>query len=195
MNEQLENLRSEMKRAGVDVYLIPTDDFHQSEYVGDHFRAIRFLSGFTGEGNMVVTKDHAVLFTDGRYFIQAEKEMEGRGIELMKMGQLGVPALDDYLLEKTPEGGVLGFDGRCVDFEHGDLLKKKLSAKNATLSTGTDLVGNVWAERPALAASKVWILEEKYTGKSAGEKLKDLRIFMKEHDADLHIITSLDDIA
>ncbi|MBP3803642.1 MAG: aminopeptidase P family protein [Oribacterium sp.] len=195
MNKQLENLRSEMKKAGVDVYLIPTDDFHQSEYVGDHFRAIHYLSGFTGEGNMVVTKDSAALFTDGRYFIQAEKEMEGRDIDLMKMGQPGVPALDDYLLEKTPEGGVLGFDGRCVDFEHGDLLKKKLSAKNASLSTDTDLVGNVWAGRPALAASKVWILEEKYTGKSAGEKLKDLRLFMKEHDADIHIITSLDDIA
>jgi len=195
MNEQLKNLRDEMEKAGVDVYLIPTDDFHQSEYVGDHFRAIHYLSDFTGEGNMVVTKDSAALFTDGRYFIQAEKEMEGRDIELMKMGQPGVPALDDYLLEKTPEGGVLGFDGRCVDFKHGDSLKKKLSAKNASLSTGADLVGNVWGGRPALAASKVWILEEKYTGKSAGEKLKDLRECMKEHGADLHIITSLDDIA
>ncbi|ETP72416.1 Xaa-Pro aminopeptidase [Lachnospiraceae bacterium JC7] len=195
MNLQIDKLRGEMNKRGIDVYLIPTDDFHQSEYVGDYFRAIKYLSGFTGEGNLVVTKDTAALFTDGRYFIQAEKELSGKDVELMKMGEPGVPSLDEYLSEKTPEGGVLGFDGRCVDFQHGSSLEKKLSKKKASVHAGQDLVGIIWGERPALSESRVWILGEKYTGKSAAEKLSDLRKYMKEQDTDLHIVTSLDDIA
>ena len=126
MNLQLDKLRVEMNKRGIDVYLVPTDDFHQSEYVGDYFRAIHYLSGFTGEGNLVVTVDTAALFTDGRYFIQAEKELSGKDVELMKMGEPGVPSLEEYLYDKTPEGGVLGFDGRCVDFQQGKKLQDKL---------------------------------------------------------------------
>lgn len=195
MNLQLDKLRMEMNKRGIDVYLVPTDDFHQSEYVGDYFRAIKYLSGFTGEGNLVVTKDTAALFTDGRYFIQAEKELSGKDVELMKMGEPGVPSLDEYLFEKTPEEGALGFDGRCVDFQHGSSLEKKLSKKNASVHAGQDLVGLIWEGRPALSESRVWVLGEQFTGKSAAEKLKDLRDYMKEQDTDLHIVTSLDDIA
>ena len=144
MNLQLDKLRLEMNKRGIDVYLVPTDDFHQSEYVGDYFRAIHYLSGFTGEGNLVVTKDTAALFTDGRYFIQAEKELSGKDVELMKMGEPGVPSLDDYLIEKTESGGSLGFDGRCVDFQHGNFLQNRLSKKKASVHAGTDLVGLIW---------------------------------------------------
>ncbi|OON87729.1 peptidase M24 [Oribacterium sp. C9] len=195
MNLQLDKLRGEMNKRGIDVYLVPTDDFHQSEYVGDYFRAIHYLSGFTGEGNLVVTGDTAALFTDGRYFIQAEKELSGKDVELMKMGEPGVPSLDEFLLEKTPEGGILGFDGRCVDFEHGDKLQMKLSKKRASVHAGDDLVGLIWERRPELSESRVWILGEQFTGKSAAEKLNDIRDYMKEQEADLHIVTSLDDIA
>ena len=195
MNEQLRNLREKMQLAGIDTYLITTEDYHQSEYVGDYFRAIHYLSGFTGEGSMVVTRDSAALFTDGRYFIQAEKELKGREVSLMKMGEPGVPHIDEYVVDKTPEGGVLGFDGRAIDFEHGLALQENLSEKSATISAGQDLVGAIWEQRPHLATSKIWILDEKFTGKSAADKLSDVRKFMKEKDSDIHIISSLDDIS
>lgn len=195
MNLQLDKLRVEMNKRGIDVYLVPTDDFHQSEYVGDYFRAIHYLSGFTGEGNLVVTGDTAALFTDGRYFIQAEKELSGKDVELMKMGEPGVPSLEEFLYDKTPEGGALGFDGRCVDFQQGKKLQDKLSKKKASVHAGTDLVGLIWEGRPEMSESKVWILGEQFTGKSASDKLSDLRDYMKGQDSDLHIVTSLDDIA
>lgn len=195
MNIQIDKLRMEMDKRKIDIYLIPTDDFHQSEYVGDYFRAIHYLSGFTGEGNLVVTKDTAALFTDGRYFIQAEKELSGKDVELMKIGEPGVPSLDDYLLEKICEGGVLGFDGRCVDYQHGSFLQDKLSKKKASVHAGVDLVGLIWEERPLLSESQVWILGDEFTGKNSADKLMDLRKYMKEQEADIHIVTSLDDIA
>ena len=141
MNAALDALRQQMKKYDIDTYLVPTDDFHLSEYVGMYFRAIRFLSGFSGEGNLVVTQDSAALFTDGRYFIQAEQEMAGRDVELMRMGEPGVPALDDYLVSVTPEGGYLGFDGRCVDFHHGMTLRDRLAEKAVAVKAEQDLVG------------------------------------------------------
>lgn len=195
MNEALDALRQEMKKYDIDTYLVPTDDFHQSEYVGEYFRAIRFLSGFTGEGNLVVTKESAALFTDGRYFIQAEQELAGRDVELMRMGEPGVPALDDYLVSVTPEGGFFGFDGRCIDFHHGMTLRDRLAEKAVAVKAEQDLVATVWKDRPELASSRVWILEDRFAGKSTAEKLADLRALMQQKGAGFHIITSLDDIA
>lgn len=195
MNAALDALRQQMKKYDIDTYVVPTDDFHLSEYVGMYFRAIRFLSGFTGEGNLVVTQDSAALFTDGRYFIQAEQELAGRDVELMRMGEPGVPVLDDYLVSVTPEGGYLGFDGRCVDFHHGMTLRDRLAEKAVAVKAEQDLVGQVWTDRPALASSRVWILEDRFAGKSAAEKLAELRALMRQKGAGFHIITSLDDIA
>ena len=195
MNVALDALRQQMKKYDIDTYLVPTDDFHLSEYVGMYFRAIRFLSGFTGEGNLVVTQDSAALFTDGRYFIQAEQELAGRDVELMRMGEPGVPALDDYLVSVTPEGGYLGFDGRCVDFHHGMTLRDRLAEKAVAVKAEQDLVDQVWTDRPALASSRVWILEDRFAGKNAAEKLAELRALMQQKGAGFHIITSLDDIA
>ncbi|HAT02758.1 MAG TPA: peptidase M24 [Oribacterium sp.] len=195
MNEAITLLRQEMKKAGVDVYLVPTDDFHQSEYVGEYFRAIRFLSGFTGEGSLVVTMDEAKLFTDGRYFIQAAGELAGSGVELMKMGEPGVPTLDDYIKSVVPEGGFLGFDGRCVDFRHGMELRDLLSEKAAAIVSDKDLVGRIWKDRPALAESRVFILEDRFCGVNAKDKLTKLRAVMAKEGADIHLISSLDDIA
>lgn len=195
MNEALKALRKEMKQRDIHTYLVPTEDFHQSEYVGEHFRAVRFLSGFTGEGSLVVTAEHAALFTDGRYFIQAESELAGREVELMRMHEPGVPELEDYIVSVTPEGGFLGFDGRCVDFHHGQKLQERLAEKAAAVKSSQDLVGAVWTNRPALPTSRVWILEDRFTGRSAAEKLSALRGEMKKKGAAFHVITSLDDIA
>ena len=125
--EKLSALRALMEDRGYDVYLVPTDDNHQSEYVGEHFKARAFITGFTGSaGTAVITKTEAGLFTDGRYFIQAANQLEGSGITLFKMGQPDVPTLEDYIADVMPEGGTLGFDGRVVSMGRGKALEKAL---------------------------------------------------------------------
>ena len=107
--ERIAKLQQEMKAEGMDMYLVPTADFHQSEYVGDYFKARAWLSGFTGSaGTLVVTQDQACLWTDGRYFIQAAKQLEDTGVSLMKMGEEGVPTVDAFIRENLPENGCLG---------------------------------------------------------------------------------------
>ena len=195
MNENLRKLRELMAQRGVDAYMVPTSDFHLSEYVDGYFKCRRFLTGFTGSaGTAVVTADAACLWTDGRYFVQAAKELEGSGFELMKMGEEGVPEIGDYLADVMPAGGVLGFDGRVVSSQEGKKLAEKLEEKKITFSYEQDLAGEIWTDRPALSAEPVWILDERYTGRSAADKIGDLRAKMKELKATVHILTSMDDI-
>lgn len=195
MNERLETLRGLMAERHIDAYLIPTSDFHESEYVGEHFGCRKFLTGFTGSaGTAVVTACEAGLWTDGRYFVQAAKELEGSGFKLWKMGQEGVPAIEEYLAEKLPQGGVLGFDGRVVNSRMGRELEDILEEKQVTFACEEDLVGEMWTGRPELPAEPVWILEEKYAGKPAAEKIGDLRAAMKKARATVHVLTTLDDI-
>lgn len=195
MNENLRNLREKMAERGVDAYLVPTADFHLSEYVDGYFKCRRFLTGFTGSaGTAVVTAGEARLWTDGRYFVQAAKELEGSGFTLMKMDEEGVPEIEQYLADTLPEGGVLGFDGRVVSSRTGKKLREKLEEKHVTFSYEMDLVGEIWPDRPALSAEPVWILGEQYAGKPASEKIADLRAKMKEQKATVHILTSMDDI-
>ena len=115
MKRELELLREKMRETGVDACLIPTSDFHGSEYVGDYFKCREYISGFTGSaGTLVVTLDEAGLWTDGRYFLQAAKQLEGSGIMLRKERQPGVPAIEEYLKQTLKKGETLGFDGRCI---------------------------------------------------------------------------------
>lgn len=195
MNEQLNKLRTLMAQHHIDAYLIPTSDFHESEYVGEHFGCRKFITGFTGSaGIAVVTAKEAGLWTDGRYFVQAAKELEGSGFELHKMGQEDVLTVEEYLAKVLPQGGVLGFDGRVVNGQLGEVLKGKLEDKQVNFSCEEDLVGQIWEDRPNLPAHPVWILEEKYAGKSAVQKIAELRESMKKVKATVHILTTLDDI-
>ena len=195
MNEQLNKLRTLMAQHHIDTYLIPTSDFHESEYVGEHFGCRTFITGFTGSaGTAVVTAKEAGLWTDGRYFVQAAKELEGSGFELHKMGQEDVLTVEEYLAKVLPQGGVLGFDGRVVNGQLGEVLKDKLEDKQVNFSCEEDLVGQIWEDRPNLPARPVWILEEKYAGKSAVQKIAELRESMKKVKATVHILTTLDDI-
>ncbi|OON99678.1 MAG: peptidase M24 [Epulopiscium sp. Nele67-Bin004] len=192
----IEKLRQLMKERDLFAYYIPSSDFHDSEYVGEHFKARKFLSGFTGSaGTLVVTQDEAGLWTDGRYFIQAEKELEGTGIKLFKAGVEGVPKIEDYLAGFMPQNGKLGFDGRVVGVTTGKDLAKKLKEKNCELVYNEDLVSIIWNDRPSLPTGQAFLLDEKYTGKSYTDKLSDLREALKEKKADSHILTVLDDIA
>lgn len=196
IQERLGRLRSLMADRGMDAYLVPTADFHGSEYVGEHFKCRRFLTGFTGSaGTLVVTADDAALWVDGRYFVQAAEQLSGSGVRMMKMGVEGVPELETYITRQVPEGGCLGFDGRVVDSTTGKKLEKQLAAKKACLRYEEDLTDLLWEDRPALPAKPVWILEERYAGKSAAEKLTDLRAAMEKEGASVHVLTTLDDIA
>lgn len=189
-------LRALMKERNIDVYMIPTDDFHASEYVGDYFKARRYMSGFTGSaGTLVVTMTEAGLWADGRYFIQAEKELKDSTIELFKMGQPGVPEIEKFIEDKVPENGCLGFDGRVVSAGLGMQLKEALAKKNAMIYDAEDLVDVIWTDRPALSKEPAFLLDVKWVGKSRADKLAEIRALMVEKKADSFILTSLDDIA
>lgn len=195
MNERLNELRRLMDERHMDAYLIPTSDFHESEYVGEYFKCRKFITGFTGSaGTAVVTRDDAGLWTDGRYFVQAARELEGSGFRLQKMDEEGVPTVEEYLADVLPEGGVLGFDGRVVNSRLGEAMEEALEEKHVTFSCEEDLVGAIWADRPPMSDRPVWILEETYAGKPAKDKIAELRRDMKEARATVHVLTTLDDI-
>lgn len=196
IQERLKALREEMKKRNIDIYVVPTSDFHESEYVGEHFKARRFITGFTGSaGTAVITMTEAGLWTDGRYFVQAENQLKGSTVTLYRMGEEGVPKVDEFIADKLPQGGCLGFDGRVVNGAWGKKLEKTASEKQASLHVNEDLIDLIWSDRPALSKEPLFLLEEKYTGKSTKEKMADLRKVMKEEGANVHILTSLYDIA
>ncbi|MDU6114625.1 MAG: aminopeptidase P family protein [Paeniclostridium sordellii] len=196
IKERLAKLREYMSEKNIDAYIIPSSDNHQSEYVGDHFKCREFISGFTGSaGTVVVTMEEAGLWTDGRYFIQAEKELEGSTIKLFKMGEEGVPTTEEYLYESLKEGETLGFDGRVICAKEGINLEKKLAKKNIKIVYDYDLVGMIWNDRPDLSTAKAFLLDVKYAGETFSSKLNRVRESMKEKNANVHVITTLDDIA
>ena len=195
VKERLSCLRKLMEEKGIDFYVIPTADFHQSEYVGEYFKARKYMTGFSGSaGTAVISKDWAGMWTDGRYFIQAAKQMEGTTVELMKMREPGVPTIEEYLEEHLPENGVIGFDGRVVSMGEGLGYETIARKKNGGIVYEYDLVDQFWEDRPKLSEEPAFILEEKYAGESVADKLKRIREVMKEEGADIHILTTLDDI-
>lgn len=189
-------LRGLMSKRGIYAYIVPTDDFHGSEYVGAHFKLREYLSGFTGSaGTLVVTLDEAALWTDGRYFIQAERELSGSGIELMRMGEPQTPTIECFLLDKMPENSSLGFDGRVVSAAFAMRLGKALQPKNITLITDDDLGGTIWENRPPLSRQPVFELSESVCGKSRREKIALIREKMKAENAGCLAVSALDEIA
>lgn len=196
MRKELLALREKMSQASIDAYVIPTDDFHGSEYVGDYFCCREYVSGFTGSaGTLVVTADWAGLWTDGRYFLQAAQQLTGSGIDLMKMGQPGVPTWLDWLKEKLKSGQTLGFDGRSMTCGTGRSLENAMTAAKVSIRYDLDLVGDIWTDRPAMSSAPVWALDEKYAGRSRSDKLLALRRDVAALGADTYILTSLDDLA
>lgn len=196
MRDEIISLRSEMKKRGVFAYVVLTEDFHGSEYVGAHFKVREYLSGFTGSaGTLVVTVDEAALWTDGRYFIQAAAELSGSGIALMKQGEPDTPSIEKYLCEKMPDNSVLGFDGRAVNAAFAKRLEKVLCEKNITFVTDVDLGGEVWENRPPLSKQPVFALPERVCGMSRAEKLTKIREKMRAEKAHCLALSALDEIA
>lgn len=194
VSERIAKLRALMAEKGIDAYVIPTADFHQSEYVGEHFKARKYITGFSGSyGTAVICQDDAGLWTDGRYFFQATNELEGSGVRLMKMFVGDTPSVTEYLADKIPEGGKVGFDGRVLSMDEGKEYEDALSPKNISIDYEEDLIDQIWEDRPPLSDKPAFFLEEKYSGESSAHKLERVRKVMKDNGATVHIIASLDD--
>lgn len=192
--ERINALRQLMKEGNIDVYVVPTADFHQSEYVGEHFKARQWLTGFTGSaGTAVVTQEQAGLWTDGRYFLAAEKQLVGSTVDLFKMGESGVPTIEQFIETSLPEGGSLGFDGRSVSMSEGQLYERVVSRKRGRIAYQQDLIDSIWKERPPLSEEPAFMLDIKYAGETVASKLQRIREKMLEVGTTKHIITSLDD--
>lgn len=195
IDERIAKLRELMEEKGIDIYVVPTADFHQSEYVGEYFKCRKFITGFSGSaGTAVIAKDEARLWTDGRYFIQAARQMEGTTVELMKMREPGVPTIEEYLKEKLTEGGNIGFDGRVVSMGEGQAYEKIADSKGGGIVYDYDLIDAVWEDRPRLSREPAFALDIKYAGESTADKLGRIREYMKNCKASMHVLTTLDDI-
>ena len=196
IDEKLTRLRELMNENSFSAYIIPTDDFHSSEYVGDYFKAREYMSGFTGSaGTLVVLQDKAALWTDGRYFLQAARQLQGSTIELMRSGQPDVPKIEEYLEKNLGEKTVIGFDGRTVTKRFVETIGDKTDAKQISFDGSKDLVDVIWTDRPPLSKKPVWELHVKYAGKSREDKIKEVRAKMQEEKADQLLVTALDEIA
>ena len=194
--QRLSMLRRKMQEERIDAFLVPTEDFHGSEYVSDYFACREFITGFTGSaGTAVILKDQAGLWTDGRYFLQAERELAGSGITLYRMREEGVPTIEQFLTDTLSAGQTVGCDGRTLTAAGGEKLEKTLAGHQIRLNGQTDLIGEIWDDRPAMPARPVFALAERFTGCSRAEKLAQLRTRLADKKADSHLLTSLDDIA
>lgn len=193
--QRIEALRGALKQAGIDFYIVPTADFHNSEYVDGYFKVREFLSGFTGSnGTLVVSRAEAGLWTDGRYFVQAERELAGSDIVLYRMGEEGVPTIQEYLKKNVSDGQTVGFDGRVISASFGKKLEKAFEGRQVTIAYEKDIVDALWADRPAIPASRVWAVPEELCGESAAQKLAKVRGKMKSENAAHLLVSKLDDI-
>ena len=193
---RLKQLRDSMSDKKIDAYLITSSDYHQSEYIGEFFKTRTFITGFSGSaGTAVITKENAGLWTDGRYFIQAEKQLKGTSITLYKSGNPGVKTIETFLEEALPQNGTLAFDGRCMSAAKVLELINRLQHKNIHIKADDDLVDDIWSNRPTISQEPIYTLSEEHTGESFHSKLDRLRAHMKSMHVSMHLLTSLEDIA
>ncbi|MBE5867502.1 MAG: aminopeptidase P family protein [Lachnospiraceae bacterium] len=193
--DRLARLREVMQKVGIDYYMIPTADYHGSEYVSEYFMVRQFFSGFTGSnGTLVVWQEGAGLWTDGRYFIQAERELAGTGATLYKSGQEGVPTILEFLKSNMTKGQVLGFDGRVVGASVGLRYERELASLGVLVSYDQDLAEKIWADRPAFPCGKTFAIPAELSGRSVSEKLEDVRAVMKKEETEGFLLTKLDDL-
>ena len=195
-DSRLKALRAEMSKKKIDIYMIMMSDFHASEYVGDYFKEIEFISGFTGtNATIVVTDKEAGLWTDGRHFIQARREMEGSGVVLFEMGTEGVPTVKEFVTSNLKKGQTLAYDGRLMPVATHREYLEVAEEVGASVVTKYNLIDKLWKERPALPCKPMWVLKKPYSGASAKSKIKQVFEVMREKKADAFLLTSLYDIA
>lgn len=198
--QRLNKLRQAMAEQNVDMYLVLTEDYHNSEYVHDYFKVREFLTGFTGSnGTLLVTMEEALLWTDGRYFIQAERELEGSGVLLCKSQELDVPTVEQHIEANIKNGMVLGVDGRCLSYEYSSRLEEALEKKGANLQYKIDIAGDLWSmeeheKRPSLPCQKVFYLDESLTGESVVQTIERVRQQITIQGGEGLILSKLDDV-
>lgn len=194
-NSRIEKLREQMRAAEIDFYIIPTSDFHNSEYVGGYFKIREWYSGFTGSnGTLLVGMDFAGLWTDGRYFVQAEKELAGSEIELFRLGEEGVKTIPEYILKTGKKGVRIGFDGRVLRKFYVDRMLNCCQELEPVLVCKEDIAGKLWEDRPMLSKEEIFVLPAEYQGRSIEKKAELVREKMKEEHAEFLFISKLDDI-
>lgn len=196
IKERVEALRNLMKERNIDAYIVPSGDPHQSEYVAEHYAAREYITGFTGSaGTAVITLNGAGLWTDGRYFIQAERQLNDTGVTLFKMGEPGVPTIEEFLNKSLEKKSTIGFDGKVISVDYFRNLNKSLKIKDFSFKVDEDLIDLVWNDRPAKPSTQVILHDVKYAGKTREEKIAQVIEKMKNLNANYYVISSLDDIA
>ena len=196
VDERIAQLRDLMKEQEISVYIVPTADDHASEYIGDHYKSRQFITGFTGSaGTAVITQEEVGLWTDGRYFVQAAKQIADSEVKLFPMGEPDVPTVKEYAKKHLPKGGNIGFDGTCMVAKDGEAFAQMAKEKGGCIKADQDLIGKIWEQRPVLSSAPVWVLEQQYAGVSTSDKLSHIREKMQEMECDCHLVTSLYDIA
>lgn len=195
IHDRINQLREELRKNSIDYYMIPTADFHNSEYVNEYFKVREYFSHFSGSnGTLLVWQEGAGLWTDGRYFIQAERELVGTGIKLFRMLDEGVPTIEEFLKEEMKQGQTLGFDGRVIAAADGKKYEEMLAEKKITISYQMDLAQAIWQDRPLFPCGAVTVLEEAVAGRSVEDKLEDVRRQMKQEGAQAFLLNKLDDL-
>ena len=196
VTEKIAAFRARMKDENFAAVIVPTADSHASEYIADYFKTRQWLSGFTGSaGTLVVGEKEAALFVDGRYFIQAERQIAGSGITLMRMGTAGTPKLEEYLTALLHENDALGVDFGVVSEKFAEDMRETAAKSGALLRDTGDWFGDLWKDRPPMPQEKAFILDEQYAGQSVQSKVSAIRKAMAERGAQLHVLNVLDDIA
>lgn len=194
--ERIESLRKLMIERNIDYVIIPSSDAHQSEYVSDYYKGREYISGFTGSaGTVLIGLNEGILWTDGRYFIQAENELKGSGIKLFKMRIPGWPTLEEWIFENVKSGETIAFDGKVVSLEQYKEIKNIAKEKSINLKIDEDLLELIWSDRPNLPSENIFIHDIIYCGKSAKEKIEEVRKYMRKKEVLNYVISSLDDIA
>ena len=195
-NERIRQLREKMAEKNIDFYIIPTADDHSSEYVGAYYKLRNYFAGFTGSaGTLLIGKEMSGLWTDGRYYIQAEKQLAGSEVELFRMGSDGVPSIEEYIESHLPEKGIIAFDGQVIDLAQGMGYEAIADAVGGQILWDEDIAGKLWKERPVRTSAPVYELKMQYAGKSCRDKLIDLRKYMEGNKGEAVLIGSLEEIA
>ena len=193
IDQRLEQLRSLMAERKIDAYIIPTSDPHQSEYLSDHYKEREFISGFTGSaGTAVITPNEAKVWTDSRYFLQAEKELSSSEFELMKMADENYPTVEEYLDQNVSEFGKIAFNGNLFSVREYKSLSESMGSR--TLVSDIDYISDLWKDRPDLRNDKAWLLPEEYVGESTSSKLSRIRKEMEKNSYDYYFIGAVEDI-
>lgn len=193
--EKLKEIRNQMKADNVQAYIIPSADPHISEYLPKHYKCIPFTSGFKGSaGTLVITHDHAGLWTDFRYFEQAGDDLKDSGFELMKQKVQHAPEYIQWLIEKLDKGSIVAADDKLLSVLLGDMITQQFAAKEISL-TSKDYLSPIWENRPELPSEKAFLIEDEHIGQSVRSKLEQVRTALQKQGATYHLISSLDDLA